>query len=181
MDNDDLERVLAPPPNPVETGSREGWEQAERMLGVALPAGYKSFITTYGTGAINDFFCVLNPFAERPYYNLIEEGRLARSRYLAVRAMFPDHFPFRVFPEPGGLLPWGDDTNGDELYWLTEGDPDHWPVVFHEVRSWDYCRYSLTFAGFWVALLTRKLDCPFIPGVFLWDAPRFRTVAELGG
>jgi hypothetical protein len=34
-----------------------------------------------------------------------------------------------VFPEPGGLLPWGYTIDGFALCWLTNGTPDKWTVV----------------------------------------------------
>ncbi|MFJ8478366.1 hypothetical protein [Kitasatospora sp. NPDC094011] len=42
----------------------------------------------------------------------------------------PDLCPYPVYPEPGGLLYWASNYNGDHCFWLTEGDdPDRWPVV----------------------------------------------------
>ena len=39
-------------------------------------------------------------------------------------------FPFPLFPEPGGVLPWGYLRSPGVAYWLTgPGDPDEWPVV----------------------------------------------------
>ncbi len=47
-----------------------------------------------------------------------------------MREDFPDRFPYAIFPEPGGLLEWGGNLNGDRCFWLTEDpDPDRWPVV----------------------------------------------------
>lgn len=39
-------------------------------------------------------------------------------------------YPYRMYPDPNGLLVWGTTLNADFLFWLTEGpDPDRWPVV----------------------------------------------------
>ena len=37
-----------------------------------------------------------------------------------------------------GLLPWGYTDNCDELYWLTDGEPDGWKIVVHESRAPEY-------------------------------------------
>jgi hypothetical protein len=36
---------------------------------------------------------------------------------------------YRIFPEPGGLLSWGSNQLGDVFWWLTEGEPEQWPVI----------------------------------------------------
>ena len=33
------------------------------------------------------------------------------------------------------MLPLGRTDNGDELYWVTDGDPDDWPVALLESRA----------------------------------------------
>ena len=38
--------------------------------------------------------------------------------------------PYPVYPEPGGLLPWGGIRDGGYAFWLTgPGEPVGWPVV----------------------------------------------------
>jgi hypothetical protein len=49
--------------------------------------------------------------------------------YCSLRADFPQYHPLSVWPEPGGFLPFADSIDGDELGWLTEGDPDKWPLI----------------------------------------------------
>ncbi|WP_018220958.1 hypothetical protein [Salinispora pacifica] len=40
-----------------------------------------------------------------------------------------------VWPEPGGFLPFANSIDSDELGWLTEGNPDEWPLIIFEL--WD--------------------------------------------
>jgi hypothetical protein len=47
------------------------------------------------------------------------------------KTIFPEECPFASFPEPGGLLPVGGDTNGGYAFWLTRGQPDDWSLVFY--------------------------------------------------
>jgi hypothetical protein len=49
-------------------------------------------------------------------------------------------FPYPLFPEPCGVLPWGDIASPGVAFWLTgPGDPDRWPVVVatEECDYWD--------------------------------------------
>ncbi len=179
MDIADLQAVLVPPHDPAETGSPEEWLRVERTLGTVLPSAYKEFVSTYGTGAINNFFWVLNPFAEDSAINLLSEGQRIREVYAAKRAEYPQYWPFRVFPEAGGLLPWAFDRNGDELHWLTQGDPEHWHIIVYGPREPTYHEYTQPVPEFLLGVLTRRLVCPEFPDVFLWIPPRFLKVEEL--
>ena len=39
-------------------------------------------------------------------------------------------YPYPIYPQPGGVLPWAQRRGGDLYCWLTEGsDPSSWPVV----------------------------------------------------
>jgi hypothetical protein len=40
--------------------------------------------------------------------------------------------PYPVFPEPGGLLPFGTLGDVDNLNWLAVGEPDRWPFVYYD-------------------------------------------------
>lgn len=41
-----------------------------------------------------------------------------------------DVLPYPVFPQTGGVLPWGIDTNGGVFYWrMASANPNHWPIV----------------------------------------------------
>ena len=43
------------------------------------------------------------------------------------------------FPEPGGLLPAGGDTNGGSIFWITDGPPGEWSLVLYDWRGgYDY-------------------------------------------
>jgi hypothetical protein len=52
--------------------------------------------------------------------------------YRQLRAKFPERYPLPVWPEPGGFLPFADSIDGDQLGWLTEGEPDSWPLIVHQ-------------------------------------------------
>ncbi len=51
--------------------------------------------------------------------------------YSEARAITGDtaRFPYPVWPPIGGMLPWAASNEAGALMWLTEGEPDSWPVV----------------------------------------------------
>jgi len=77
------------------------------------------------------------------------------------------HLPLGLFPEPGGLLPFG---HRDDKYftWKTDGDPDRWRVVV--IWRYDeegYQEFNMGFLEFLVGFLTLEIH---LPGFQLsWD------------
>jgi len=106
-----LRELLPPPAEPVEPGRPDSWPAVEATLGTRLPRDFKAFAERYGSGKVDDFLYLFNPFAAG------QDGNLP------------------LFPEHGGVLPLGRTDNGDELYWVTDGDPDDWPVALLASRA----------------------------------------------
>ena len=73
---------MPPPANPVESPRADDWQLVEARMLVELPSDYKEFIATYGTGAVDNFLWVLNPFSHNDNLNLIKQVGL-RSRISA--------------------------------------------------------------------------------------------------
>ncbi len=167
---------LAPPPEwRVEAGSPEQWDEVERSLGTALPTDYKLVVNAYGSGEFNDLFTVFNPFSSEGMSLLWQAGvpdclveyeELGRvyplgsnlEHYQLMRAEFPEFCPsFPPYPEPGGLLPLGQDSNGGSAYWLTEGRPANWPLIFlpHSLQPIE--RHPMTLLEFLVLWLSGEL------------------------
>jgi hypothetical protein len=154
---------LAPPPNsPVDAGPPDRWAEVESALGTTLPGGYKWLINAYGSGEFCDLLWLLNPFTPKPHDLLsqiepmLEVYREGREGWSAERCPFP------VFPEPGGLLPLGDDTNGGNLFWVTDGPPDRWSLVLYDWRGGcEYERHRMPLVDFLVGWLSGQIPCCF--------------------
>lgn len=121
---------------------RFDWAWVESRLGVGLPGDFKLLVETFPDGY---FQGVVRPF--RPNLSDGQAGypldsaheyRLEDMR--GWREDEPERFPLPIFPEAGGLLPWGQSQRGDLFFWRTgDGDPGAWPVVFsdHEFSFWE--------------------------------------------
>ncbi|TWF90341.1 hypothetical protein [Kitasatospora viridis] len=114
------------------------WDLAQDVAGIQLPADYRAFVDLFGPGELRGELGIVTP---RPLPGQpIGAGALSRkvnelindigAAFKQMREDLPDLCPYPVYPEPGGLLYWAGNYNGDYCFWLTEGaDPDRWPVV----------------------------------------------------
>jgi hypothetical protein len=163
---DRLQEVLAPPGAPLETPPPGGWEQAEKCLGLSLPSDYKLFIQTYGSGRVNNFLGILNPFSGNRFRNMLDRAPLFRADIWQLvtssEALPPE------LDTPDDLLAWGVTDNGHMLFWVTRGAPSDWHVCLTG-RDPEWYFYPLGMSEFlwrWLAgqLIVRAFP-PDVPGV----------------
>ena len=159
-----LRQLLPPPADPVEPGRPEGWAEVEAALRTGLPSDFKAFTELYGSGTVDDFLYLFNPFAAGPDGNLLAEKDRVLAGYRQTRARFPERLPMPPFPDPGGVLPLGRTDNGDELYWVTQGDPDGWPVALLESRAARQEVHPMPVTEFLAALAANQLTSRILPG-----------------
>jgi len=158
-----LQQLLPPPADPVEPGRPDGWPAVEQRLGTPLPTDFKAFTERYGSGTVDDFLYLFNPFVAGEDGNLLVETDRVLAGYRQTRARFPDRLPLPAFPEPGGVPPLGRTDNGDELYWVTEGDPDDWPVALLASRTALQELHRMPVTGFLAALAANHLASRILP------------------
>ncbi len=134
--------TLAPPPSkPVCNGSASAFSDVERRLGIALPGDYRSLVLGYGDGCWQDFWWILNPFSSNPYLNLLKQVSDRDSSILSGERRWRsshEQYPYGVWPEPSGLLPWAFTDNAGVFFWLTRGEPDAWTTVYFAGRGRNY-------------------------------------------
>lgn len=167
-----LSTVLIPPEKPFRTKGGQSWEEIEESVGTALPSDYKEFISTYGTGGIDDFLWILTPFVKDENVNLITKSRVILEAYVQSKQNHPEYYPHGVFPNENGLLPWAFTDNGDVLYWLVKGNPDQWKIVAYDSRSENY-EYPLSMTEFLYGIINKSLVCEVFPEDFPNESPEF--------
>jgi hypothetical protein len=144
------------------------WPAIESDLGVRLPADYKLLAESFPDGYFRRFVSLWLPdrwpdgrirFPARNAADDLEAMREYRATGEAV-------FPYPLFPEPGGLLPWGYISAPGRAMWLTgPADPQEWPVVVatEECDYWDL--FDGTACEFLTAVATARYDASgFIEG-----------------
>ncbi len=137
-----IDELTAVVPPPADSGfEEEVWDEVEEWLGFPLPADYREFARTYGNGTFCDTFlmvyCPSSSFDS--YRGLVEYQASARPTH--------EDAAYRRHPSRPGLLIWGGDENGNRLHWLTDGDPDSWPVVA-ESHERDFERFDTCMTSF---------------------------------
>ena len=168
--------ILPPPEFPQKTGDKEQWRNFFDTLGTELPSDYVKFIETYGTGGIDNFLWILTPFVNDDNVNYFGRQKEMTDTYIQSKKSFPQYYKHDVYPSNGGLLPWGYTDNGDELYWLTNGEPDEWKIVVYESRSPENYIYSLTMVEFLYQIITKELVNNAFPDDFPSDETAFVSV-----
>jgi hypothetical protein len=118
---------------PGRVAERYEWDVVEASLGgLTLPRDYKAFVETFPRYEIGGRITVIRPGdvdSLRTEYLGYYAYRLEDMR--GWRAKGQGRFPYPIFPEPGGVLPWGESNQGQLYFRLTGGaDPDSWPVVW---------------------------------------------------
>jgi hypothetical protein len=111
------------------------WRAVEFRLGLELPSDYKAVVARYGVGPWADFLHVLSPFSANEYLHLERAAHRHLGALHETRRSDSGAVPYSLYPEAGGLFPWGITDNGDYLCWLTQGFPQHWPTVVVESRG----------------------------------------------
>jgi hypothetical protein len=170
-----LRAVLPPPSRPNETGGGASWSEIERRIGTALPADYKAFIAVYGTGRVDDFLVILNPFTANPYIDLVDHALNDPEGLAGLRRDHPGLYRFDRYPAPGGLMPFGVADNGDVFYWKTAGPAEGWTVVVCEARGPDCDEIALSMSDAVAALLIRTVRTRVLPPGFPTAHPAFHS------
>jgi hypothetical protein len=164
-----VERLLELVPPPRRRVTRGDWSQVAWRLRTPLPEDFVQLATAWGEGSLVDhvFISAADRFVERA------EEMLGWER--EARAAIGE--PGRpLWPERGGLLPWADTGNGDQLWWSTNGPSDAWTVSSQEARSDEIVETGLTAAEALLAFLEGRLE---VFGEFDIDLqPWFRSTRD---
>ena len=117
-----LRELAGPPPGQAPNVD---WAAVQARLGFGLPADYRAFADTYGPGTFGDVrIAVPGGPAEMDLFAL-----LAR-KYDQIRDLARHEWDAPVYPEPGGMISWGETTSGYTCAWApASADPDQWTVV----------------------------------------------------
>lgn len=170
----DLEAVLGPPATipPVVD-----WQEIERMTGLCFPGEYKEFAARYSELTIDAFLLVFHPGVPRKPRRMLREvealleplRRLLEDRggidLIDDRRERSRIAPFPLYPDNGGLFPWGSTENGDICFWSPSSNPREWSVVVTNGGGL-WWRYDGGMLDFLVGVLTDSIACPLFPRRF---------------
>ena len=156
-----LKSILRVPQTVYSAGDNLSWAQTEKENDISFPPEYKEFISTYGTGSIDDFIWILTPFESEANINLFSRAENMRDSYNYLKELSPDHFKYNIYPDEKGLLPWGYTDNGDELYYNLESESTI--IMPSRCRDSDVYEYKMGMIEFFCKLFTKEINCCVFP------------------
>lgn len=148
-----LIEVVPPPAAPFEAFSGP-WEPIEAELGTVLPQDYKDFVRLYGSGYFMQFLGICVPRSRNPNVRLESQAQVVCDTFVDFDR---EELPYPLWPNPGGLLPFGGTDNGDELFWLPRGAPADWGVVVWDRAFWGFEAYDCGLTDFLAGLATGEI------------------------
>jgi hypothetical protein len=153
-----LKELVPPPSEPAEAGPAALRVSIEESIGLGLPSSLFDFASSYGSGRFKppdgNSIYIFNPFSS-DYIDSINNSSWTCQEIK--RAEGADYLPYGIYPEQPGLLACGYGEGGRDLYWLTEGHPDEWPILlWPPERRW--VRFDLSLPAFLVRLFTGKVN-----------------------
>ncbi|MGW5261780.1 SMI1/KNR4 family protein [Microbispora sp. NPDC004025] len=128
--HDALNKLIALVPPPAEPIHGEtAWEAVFAELGTSLPADFVALVDRYGSCYFGEWLSVADPRSAAGGESFADAARYVGDQYREFRKEWPSWYPLAAWPEPGGFLKWGSTDNSDLIGWLTEGEPEAWPVI----------------------------------------------------
>ncbi|WP_338699772.1 SMI1/KNR4 family protein [Streptomyces sp. Q6] len=154
------------------------WGVLEADLGTALPVDFRSLAAAYPVLVIGDFLTVSLPApgAEAAWASESRNDEILQD--LHEMEDMEDYVPY---PQPGGLISWGESDRGDAFYWKTSpADPDAWPVVIRTDNA-DWIGFPMGVVEFLTGWFGHTLDVPGLPGSFPGGSPAVRGLSDRVG
>lgn len=148
---DAVEALAAAAGIELSAGPGPNWETVERSLdGLSLPSDYKRLVDRFPHGRFKELVMVIRPGIQGGSWD--DYLGYYASRLDTIRAWRAGGFgtyPYPLYPEEGGLLPWGASPRSSLFFWLTEGaDPDAWTVVWADKAYEKWGAYPATMSEF---------------------------------
>ena len=141
------------------------WQAIEQGLGLRLPGDYKALAELFPRGWFR-MFAMVEPPADKGRF-LTDDAVMGLEYLRQVRASRESPFPFPVFPERGGVLPWGAIRSPGQAYWLTgPGDPDDWPVITATETGDHWERYDGPACQFLTEVAAGRYDASGFPDLY---------------
>lgn len=159
----------------VPGGRSVDWAVLEGSLGTALPSDFRSLAEAYPILLVGDFLSVSvpRPGAEVYWASGARDDEILQDWY-----EMEDMQDYVPFPQPGGLISWGESNCGDVFYWRTSpSDPDVWPVVVRTDNG-DWNEFPVGVVEFLTGVYGRTIDVPGMPGGFPSDSPEVLGLSD---
>ena len=158
------------------------WHDVERLLGVRLPASYKELLDIFPPGVFRAPDLAQGHVEVYPPYNkdYLAQYEEPMAELRVWRADHPADVRHPVFPDVGGMLPWGLAPRECFLWVRGSDDPEQWTVAISNGGIWRYDNnfvvveeFDLDAVGFLVRMVRGEITSQVLN-------PAGDTAAELG-
>jgi hypothetical protein len=168
-----IKDIMLPPSVPVELPDFDVWDNVEATLAISLPEEYKAFVSTYGSGSINEFIWIFNPAAKNENIEFLRQIQVRLGAIAELKAN-GERFPYELYPTENGIIPFAATDNGDVFFWKMARNEESWTIVINEGRSPNCEEYELSWSNFLMHLLSGKLHSKILPMSVFRDSPVFK-------
>lgn len=136
------------------------WKAIENKLGSSLPDDYRTLVEVTPQGRFRGFVDLIRPGdIGHPDTDFLGYYAHRLDDMRSWREAEPSRFPYPIFPESSGLLPWAVTPNHDLVFWLTEGrDPNSWPVVVADNQFATFAPVASSACEFLTMVATGRFD-----------------------
>ena len=156
---DELVIALGGPAGPAH---QVDWGDIATLLGTDVPVDFKYLAEANGAGEIEGGIIVTapSPTAMALDFARYNQGITGDYRKYS-RELAEDGFPYRFYPDSGGLIGWGYCGEGS-FFWKSSGEPNSWTVVVMEVRGAGWFEFDGGMAEFLLKLIRREIIVDFM-------------------
>lgn len=151
------------------------WSAVEGELGTTLPSDYKALLSRFPSGTYRDTIWVANPIDARTDLAdfVRDEIRQTLDTIGHEDMAYLDGTSYRLFPEEGGLLPWGADGQGGWFCWITSSaDPGQWRVTYYNDGMEEWREHD----GPMTRIIWEVMTCEGDDNILRWDLAKEPTI-----
>ncbi|MFE3874198.1 hypothetical protein ACFXPX_07335 [Kitasatospora sp. NPDC059146] len=138
------------------------WQDVERELGIGVPFDYVEYVGHFGPGGWSNYLGVLIPGVADSSSDLVHQSNIL-NELLTQHPIVREQQPFPIFPEPGGLLRWGNSATAETFHWRVDtDDPDSWSTVVLGDAKEEVYEFHGPMTEFLAKLFDRRIHVPFM-------------------
>ena len=143
------------------------WNVIENDFKIIIPIDFKKVVEAYGSGCIDDFLWILNPFSENQSINFLASRYFIES-YLSLKNEFPEYFIRSIFPEDQSFFPWCVTDNGETFNWIIDKNKssDEWKVAIFSSDQTSEEVYDMSATELLIKLLSKEIISKILPDDF---------------
>src|SRR6185312_4627620 len=135
------------------------WNKFEGQIHFEFPPDYVKFINFYGTGRLCQLIWILNPFSSYDRFNLLHFLKNQEQVFYKLKNEFNVQYPYKLFINRSGIMPFAFSDNGDTIYWNKKDDNENtYPIIILDGRNIRSEEYHLSFNEFLQKILNKSLN-----------------------